>query len=107
MSVSLAKEQAALTKDAGKLKGILVSIKKLFAKEFLWVLFILLLALPLALAINYILETYSPEALLTIINNLLEDNSLFAGAYALSIAGIYFTRTVVGAIKTLTEKPKS
>jgi len=107
MSGSLAKEQAALMKDAGKLKKIFAAIKKLLAKEFLWVLFILLLALPLGLALKHILETYCPKKQLEIINKALNKNQLFIAAYGVSIAGIYFTRTVVGAIKTLTEKPKS
>tara|TARA_B100000780_G_C20971775_1_gene388023 strand:- start:202 stop:525 length:324 start_codon:yes stop_codon:yes gene_type:complete len=107
MSVTLEKEQAALMKEEGKLKKLFKAIKKLFAKEFLWVLFILLLALPMALTITYVIETYGPKAFLAVINNFLDGKPIFIGAYGVSIAGIYFSRTVIGAIKTLTDKPKS
>ena len=104
MSGVIAKEQAALTQEAGKLKKLFAAIKKFFAKEFLWVLFVLLFGLPSALIITYVLETYCSEKLLAVINELLQGKPTFVGAYALSLAGIYFTRTVVGAIKTMVTK---
>ena len=41
------------------------------------------------------------------INKLLNGKPLFIGAYAVSLAGIYFTRTVVGAINLMANKPKN
>jgi hypothetical protein len=104
MSVALAKKKAALIKDEGKLMKLFKVIKKLFAKEFLWILLILLLALPIALIITYVLEAYGPEVFLITINKLLEGKPIFIVAYGVSIAGIYFSRIVLGAIKTLTNK---
>lgn len=106
-SKTLTSQKALLAKEEGKLKKLLVAIKKLFAKEFLWVLLVLLLGLPLALIITYILETYASEQILEMTTKILKDKPLFMGAYLLSLVGIYFTRTVVGAIHLLTNKPKS
>lgn len=104
MSTAIAKDQVALMKAEGKLKKFFKAVKKLFAKEFLWVLFIALLALPLALILNYILATYGSDNVLTMVKELLGNNPLFTGAYGICVAGIYFTRTIVGSIKTLTNK---
>ncbi|MBD78267.1 MAG: hypothetical protein CL840_05040 [Crocinitomicaceae bacterium] len=101
---TLAKEQAALAKGQGKLKKFLAAVKKLFAKEFLWVLAILLLALPMATIFTYLLQKYAPKPIMDDILGYLKGTSLFIAAYAFSIAGIYFTRTVVGAIETLVKK---
>lgn len=106
-SATIASQKAALAKEEGKLKKLLAAIKKLFAKEFLWVLFVLLLGLPLALIMTYITETYASEKILKMITKLLKDKPLFVAAYAVSLTGIYFTRTVVGAINLMTSKPKS
>jgi len=107
MSAMLTADKATLTKGEGKMKKLFASIKKLFAKEFLWMLFILLLGLPLALIASYLTETYASAKILTEIDKLLGEYSLFDGFYLLSLVGIYFTRVVVGAIKTMINKPKS
>ncbi|MBL1232860.1 MAG: hypothetical protein COA31_009080 [Flavobacteriales bacterium] len=106
-SATIAKEKAALAQEEGKLKKLIAAIKKFFAKEFLWVLFVLLLGLPIGLIITYIIETYGSEKIMEMINKLLNGKPLFIGAYAVSLAGIYFTRTVVGAINLMANKPKS
>lgn len=107
MSAVLEKEQAALTAAEGKLKKLLAAVKKFFSKEFLWVLLILLMGLPLALIMTYVLETYASEEVLSALTTLLEDSPLYIGCYVTSLGGIYFTRMVVGAIKTLITKPES
>lgn len=104
MSGVLAKEQAALAKQVGTITKLFLAIKKILAKEFLWILFATVLSLPLALIITYLLKKYAPSTLLDLILQLLPGIPLFIDAFALSIAGIYFTRTVVGAIQTLTKK---
>jgi len=111
MSGALAKEKAAAAKEVGKLKKLLASIKKFFAKEFLWILFVALSALPIAFIMEYILETYIPEEIaIKIKENLkenLKDKSLLTGTYILSVAGIYFTRAIIGAIAVTVKKPES
>ena len=107
MSTPLEKERATLTKEEGKLKKVFAEIKKFFAKEFLWVLFVLLLALPISLIITYVMETYLSEAIKTDIDDLLDGIPPGVVAYAISLAGIYFTRAVVAAIKTVTDKSSS
>lgn len=111
MSTAIAKDQAALMKAEGKLKKLFKAVKKLFAKEFLWVLFIALLALPLALILNYVLTTYVSATIVTKLENMLKeilgDDTTFTGAYGVSVAGIYFTRTIIGSMKSLIDKPAS
>lgn len=104
---SLANDKAELAKGEAKFKKIIASIKKLFAKGFLIILIILLLGIPLALIITYTIQTYCSEKTIEVITKLLNGKPLFVYAYALSIAGIYFIRIVVGAIKTLSKKTKS
>ena len=101
MSVNLGKEQAALTKEVGKLKKIFDAIKKFLAKEFLWVLLALIIGLPVALVITYVINNYAPEELKTIVDNYLNGKPTLVGAYALSLVGIYFARTLAGVLKTL------
>ena len=104
MSETVSKGKAALAAEEGKLKKLLKAIKKFFAKEFLWVLFVLLVSIPLALVVEYLLDKIDDGALAEELMCLVEGYSLFMVSYAVCIAGFYFTRTIVGAIKTLTEK---
>jgi hypothetical protein len=105
MSETVSKGKAALAEGEGKLKKLLKAIKKLFAKEFLWVLLVLLVSIPLALVVEYLLCQIGDSAVaVDPLMSLVEGYSLFMVSYAVSIAGFYFARTVVGAIKTLTEK---
>ena len=106
MSDAVAKGKEALAAEEGKLKKFLEAVKKLFAKEFLWVLFVALVSLPLALALEYIIVTYVSEENIERICEALDGYSLFMGCYGISIVGFYFTRTIIGAIKTLTESKK-
>jgi len=107
MSGALAKEKAAAAKELGKLKKLLTSIKKFFAKEFLWILFVALTALPIAFLLKYMLEPYTDEEMLIKIKEILKGKSLLTGTYILSVAGIYFTRTIIGAIAVTFKKPES
>lgn len=105
MSSITKKEQAAFKESEAKLFKFLKVVKKFISKEFLWVLFIFILALPLALIIVYGIEKYTSKIVQESIIELLDGNPLFIGSYVFSIGGIYFSRMVVGAIKTLVEKP--
>jgi sorbitol-specific phosphotransferase system component IIC len=107
MSTTLKKEQAYLQEEAGKLKKAFEAIKKFFSKEFLWVLGVFLLALPLALTLTYLVENYTSKSFQNAILTNLKGNSLFYGAYLFSIAGIYLSRMVSGAIYNLTNTPKA
>ena len=107
MNATITGDKAALMKGEGKLKKFFASIKKLFAKEFLWLLFILLLGLPLAIITYYLTETYASTKVWDNIKKITGDNQVFIGFYMLSLIGIYFTRIVVGAIKTMIKKPKN
>lgn len=106
MSGTLADAKATMAAEEGKLKKLLKAIKKVMAKEFLWVLLVLILAIPLAFIFMYILDEYASGKTVEYICEILGEIPLFMGCYLLSIAGIYFARMTNGAIKTLTEKKK-
>ncbi len=104
---SLAAGKAELAKGEAKLKKLVASVKKIFAKGFLVVLLILISAIPVALIITYIIQTYCSAKIIEAISKLSDGRPLFIYSYALSVAGIYFTRIVAGAIKTLSSKQKN
>ena len=73
-------------------------MKKKLAKEFLWFVFILVLALPLAFIFlwllgftNYVidLQTDSVELILAV----------YLIGYILSVIGVYITRILIGTVK--------
>ncbi len=96
-----------IKEEEGKLKKLLKAIKKIIAGEFLWLLFIAIISIPIALAIRYLFLKYATEAMIETIVYILEGNSILVGSYALSVVGIYFSRAIVGAIKTVVEKSES
>lgn len=102
MSSPFQKGGAALKSEEGKLKKVFAAIKNFFAKEFLWLLFILILAIPIAFITEYIFNNYAPKS--ADIKQNLNGQSIFVAAYIVSIAGCYFTRIIVGAIQTLASK---
>ncbi|MDN3643607.1 hypothetical protein QWY87_12895 [Lutimonas halocynthiae] len=106
MSGILATEKEALTKEQGKLMKFFAALKKFLAKEFLWVVFVAILALPLAELFKAILDNYSPS-FKAYIAGLMHSTELFLPTYVLSAAGIYFIRAIIGSIKTLVKKPKN
>ncbi len=94
-------------KNAGALKKLVASIKKAVAKEFLSVLLIMAISIPLALALQYIisadaqlLEAERIKDLEEITAILTPNQPPFRVLYALCVAGIYFSRLVTGALKT-------
>jgi len=101
---TLAKQQAALAKEEGKLKKLLASVQKFLSKEFLWVILVLLLAVPLGLVMTYLFNEYATSDQIMTVCDMISDRPLFVGFYVLNIAGIYFTRAVIGSIKTLVDK---
>jgi len=104
MSGALSKRKAALAAEEGKLKKLLKLIKKIMAKEFLWVLFILLMSIPLSLILEHLITTYASCDIIEYVYDVLEGDYLLESSYIVSVAGFYFSRTLIGAIKTLTEK---
>ena len=104
MSGALSKRKAALAAEEGKLKKLLKLLKKIMAKEFLWVLFILLMSIPLSLILKHLINTYASCDLIEYVYDVLEGDYLLESSYIVSVAGFYFSRTLIGAINTLTEK---
>lgn len=79
-------------------------MKKFFAKEFLWLLLTIVLAVPLSflwlagLDIISTNQSFGEDEKVFVIE-------LFLIAYAFSFAGIYLIRFVVGAIKAISLQP--
>lgn len=96
-----------LKKDAGILKKLMASIKKALAKEFLWILIILAISIPIALILQYIisldaklLQTELSKNIKAVATELYPKQPTFRLLYTLSVTGIYFSRLVTAAIKT-------
>ena len=96
-----------LKQDSGKLKKLYATIKKAVAKEFLWMLLVLGISIPLALILQYIiskdakiLSAELAKDLNDLENILAPEQPAFWVLYTITVAGIYFTRLVAGAIKT-------
>lgn len=106
MSNTLAQEKANLAKDEGIIKKLFASIQKLFAKEFLWVVFVLILGLPLGLTITYLIQHLASLQIKNAILEIIHHKPLFIACYVFSLVGIYFTRTVIGAIDMMVHKSK-
>lgn len=106
MSTAHPQEKATLEKDTGILIKIFTAIQKLIAKEFLWIILILGLGLPTGLIFSYVIQFFASEEVLLVIQQILKDIPLFIPCYILSLIGIYFTRTVLAAIKLLVNKSK-
>lgn len=106
MSNTLTQEKANLAKDAGVIKKLFASIQKLFAKEFLWVVFVLILGLPLGLTITYLIQQWASPQIQKAILEIVHHKPLFIACYIFSLVGIYFTRTVIGAIEMMVNKSK-
>ncbi len=98
--------EAAFKKQAGTIEKLLKGIKKLLAKEFLWIFAIVLVSFPMTLIHYYLLTKYGAVGLLNALHEIFEDSGLFLGLYSLNVIGLYFSRTLLGAIKTLSKAKK-
>lgn len=79
-------------------------MKKFFAKEFLWLLLTLVLALPLTFLLLTGMDIVSKERSFVDQEKVFVIE-LFLLAYAVNIGGIYLVRMVIGAIKVLATQP--
>lgn len=107
MSATLAQEKANLAKDTGMVKKFLKTIQKFFAKEFLWVLFLLILGLPMGLVVTFMIQHFASPQVFQVIQAIIKDTPLFIASYLFSLVGFYFTRTIIGAIEMMVNKSKS
>lgn len=106
MSSAITQEKANLAKDAGVFKKLFAGIQKLFAKEFLWIVFVLVLGLPMGLTITYLIQNWASPKVQSAILEIIHNKPLFIACYLFSLVGIYFTRTVIGAIEMMVNKSK-
>ena len=107
MSASIQKEQAALKKEGGKLVKFLTAAKKLIAKEFLIVLVLAIIAIPVGYFLYLLFQVFASTDLKQTIAGITGDVPLYIWWYMLGFIGCYFTRTVVGAIASLIKKPSA
>ncbi|WP_340198817.1 hypothetical protein [Ascidiimonas sp. W6] len=91
----------------GMILKLFKTLKKFISKEFLWVLFIVLLALPLTLMTHYFIKKYAYDDAMKIVDVISKGSSLFTVNLFVNMGGIYLSRAVAGALATLSSKPKS
>ncbi|MDO5968955.1 hypothetical protein Q4Q35_03970 [Flavivirga aquimarina] len=103
MSTLPAIDTKKMKAEAGKLKKILEAVKKALSKELLWVLFIVLLGIPVTLIVAYLISLTSID-LSGVFSIITEDlYPSFVVLYIACVIGIYFSRIVALAIKTQLE----
>lgn len=91
----------------GMLMKLIKALKKLISKEFLWVLFVIVLALPLTLMTHYFIKKHAYTDAMKIVDVISKGSSLFTVNLFLNMAGIYLVRAVAGALENLSVKAKS
>ncbi|GAA3591227.1 hypothetical protein Q4Q39_15865 [Flavivirga amylovorans] len=99
--------------ESGTIKKMFTAVKKAVSKEFLWILFIMAISIPIALVISYIIRSEA-EILSESVSQEIEEVSeiitsqqpLFRVVYGICALGIYFSRMVMTAIKTQLESIK-
>ena len=100
MSTSvIATDEKKLKAEEGKLKKVFSMVKKMFSKELLWLLFIALISIPIALIISYVMYRYGSKEVLDVFEALAGDQPTFMVVYIMCAVGIYFSRIVANAIK--------
>ena len=105
--------EKAVKQDFGKAQKIVKAVKKIASKELLWLLFVLLISIPTALVISYVIssdahilneEVYRDiEEVSEIITH---EQPLFRVVFGICVVGLYFSRMVVSAIKNSLEDKK-
>lgn len=95
---NIAKTQAGLGTEAGKLEKLLASIKKVIAAEFLWLVLALVLGLPMALVLQKVLLHYDLIEVISELEKLTGIDSLFVNCCLATISGIYFSRALANSL---------
>lgn len=106
-------DQKGIKKDFGKVEKIIKGVKKAISKEFLWILFSIIISIPIALIFSYLISsdahllnqeiTQDIEEVTGIIS---PNQPLFRVLFGITLVGIYFSRMVAAAVKTLLEDKK-
>ncbi|WP_075342976.1 hypothetical protein [Tenacibaculum agarivorans] len=113
MKSSLSTKEKAVKDDFGKVKKVVKIIKKIMAKELLWLLFVLIISIPISLILAYVVSSEA-QILNQQLSKDIEDVSeiitfrrpAFTLIFSICVVGMYFSRTVVNAIKTLVNDKK-
>lgn len=92
-------DKSMKVKESNLLK-LLGALQKAISKEFLWILFAVLLSVPFAFIINYFIQHFASDTWKAIIRSETNSHGTFTGSYITAFAGIYFSRVLVGTIKT-------
>ena len=86
--------------DESKLLKIFKAIKKFVAKEFLLILIIVIVSIPLAYMLELELTKKAPDLMEALLKTF-QGSGSFMILYTLCVAGLYFSRVVLGALQTL------
>ncbi|TNE53997.1 MAG: hypothetical protein EP338_08895 [Bacteroidetes bacterium] len=102
---TLSQEQKAFEAEEGKLMKFLKKVKKALSKEFLYLLTILLISLPLSYFALSLFQKKAPNFVMALQKSF-PGTSLYLIFLLGCGAGLYFSRMVLGAVQSAT-KPKS
>ena len=87
--------------EEGKLKKIIGAIKKMLSKELLWALFVILMSIPIALILSYIISTdaHISQEIDEVTEIIAKKYPTFTVIYGICVVGIYFSRIVAEAVR--------
>lgn len=106
-------DQKEAKQDFGKIEKIIKAVKKAVSKEFLWILFSIIISIPLALICSYLISSDAhllneqlSKDIEDVTGIITEQHPLFRVLFGITVVGVYFSRMVAAAIKTLLEDKK-
>lgn len=91
-------------KKLGPILKLLAKLQKLVAKEFLWIIAIVLVSAPLALLLLFMLDLIAPQLNAELAKSNIDVLDVFIVLYLFSGVGIYFLRILVNAIRLMATK---
>lgn len=104
------KKSKLIPKEVSNLQKTITSVQKLLAKEVLFFFIIVVLAIPAAFLLAYVLAAFNQEDTVEVFEHIVGNShkgggkGSFAVLYVISLIGLYFAKLIFQAVKVLTKK---
>lgn len=104
------KKSPLIPKEVSNLQKTVTSVQKLLAKEMLFLFIILILAIPTAFVLAYLLAFFNEESTKEVFENIVGSTNESGGKgsfivlYVISVIGLYFTKLIIQSVRLLVKK---
>lgn len=104
------KKNKLIPKEVSNLQKTVKSVQKLLAKELLLIFVILLVSIPMAFLLAYLLAAFSDARTVQVFSQIVGNSDQGGGKgsfvvlYVISAIGLYFAKLIYESIKVLTKK---